>query len=70
MGKTVTFSFSSTKFEGTEATETLTFEQLGIDENHMDNEALKKVIDEIFQVWIRDKLNISYSIVVDEDKRT
>ena len=70
MAKTVTFSFSSTKFEGTEATETFTFEQLGIDENHMDNEALKKVIDEIFQVWIRDKLNISYSIVVDEDKRT
>ena len=70
MAKTVTFSFSSTKFEGTEATETFTFEQLGIDEDDMDNEALKKVIDEIFQVWIRDKLNISYSIVVDEDKRT
>ena len=70
MGKTVTFSFSSTKFEGTEATETFTFEQLGIGEDHMDNEALKKVIDEIFQAWVRDKLNISYSIVVDEDKRT
>jgi len=70
MAKTVTFSFSSTKFEGTEATETFTFEQLGIGEDHMDNEALKKVIDEIFQAWVRDKLNISYSIVVDEDKRT
>ena len=70
MAKTVTFSFSSTKFEGTEATETFTFEQLGIGEDHMDNEALKKVIDEIFQAWVWDKLNISYSIVVDEDKRT
>jgi len=70
MGKTVTFSFNSTKFEGTEATETFTFEQLGIGEDRMDNEALKKVIDEIFQAWVRDKLNISYSIVVDEDKRT
>jgi len=70
MAKTVTFSFSSTKFEGTEATETFTFEQLGIGEDHMDNEALKKVIDEIFQAWVRDKLNISYSIAVDEDKRT
>ena len=70
MAKTVTFSFSSTKFKGTEATETFTFEQLGIDENHMDNQALKKVIDEIFQAWVSDKLNISYSIVVDEDKHT
>ena len=70
MAKTVTFSFNSTKFEGTEATETFTFEQLGIDEDNMDDKALKKVIDEIFQVWVWDKLNISYSIVIDEDKRT
>jgi hypothetical protein len=33
MGKTVTFSFSSTNYEGTEATETFTFEKLGIDED-------------------------------------
>ena len=69
MAKTVTFSFSSTKFEGTEATETFTFKQLGIDEEHMDDPALKKVINDIFQAWVKDKLNISYSIVVDEDKR-
>jgi len=31
MDKTVTFSFSSTKYEGTEATETFTFKELGID---------------------------------------
>jgi len=41
MDKTVTFSFSSTKYEGTEATETFTFEKLGINED-MDDEALKK----------------------------
>ena len=70
MAKTVTFSFSSTKFEGTEATETFTFEQLGIVEEHMDNQAFKKVIDDIFHAWVKDKLNISYSIVLDEDKRT
>lgn len=68
MGKTVTFSFSSTEYEGTEATETFTFEKLGIDKD-MDEKALKKVIDEIFQAWVWDKLNISYSIVIDEDKR-
>ena len=70
MDKTVTFSFNNTKYEGIEATETFTFEQLNIDEDNMDDQALKKVIDEIFQAWVWDKLNISYSIVVDEDKRT
>jgi len=68
MDKTVTFSFSSTKYEGTEATETFTFEKLGINED-MDDEALKKAIDEVFQAWVWDKLNISYSIVLNEDKR-
>ncbi|WP_268878975.1 hypothetical protein [Niallia circulans] len=33
MEKIITFSFSSTKFEGTEETETFNFEELGIDEN-------------------------------------
>ena len=70
MGKTVTFSFSSTKFEGTGATETFTFEKLGIDEGNIDDIALKKALNDIFQAWVWDKLNISYSIVVDEDKRT
>lgn len=63
MDKTVNFSFSSTKYEGTEATETFTFKELGIDED-LDDEALKKEIDRIFQAWVWDKLNISYSIVI------
>jgi hypothetical protein len=63
MDKTVTFSFSSTKYEGTEANETFTFKELGIDED-LDDEALKQEIDRIFQAWVWDKLNISYSIVI------
>ena len=63
MGKTVTFSFSSTKYKGTEATETFTLNELGIDED-LDNEALKIEMDRIFQAWVWDKLNISYSIVI------
>ncbi|MGA3603085.1 hypothetical protein [Lysinibacillus agricola] len=65
MGKTVTFSFSSTKYKGTDATETFTFENLGINED-MDDKALKIEIDRIFHAWVWDKLNISYSIVIDE----
>lgn len=68
LDKTVTFSFSSTKYEGTEAKETFNFNELGIDEN-LDDEALKKEIDRIFQSWVWDKLNISFSIVINEDKR-
>ena len=64
MGKTVTFSFSSTKYEGTEATEIFTFKELGIDKD-LDDEALKIEIDRIFQTWVWNKLNISYSIVMD-----
>lgn len=63
MGKSVTFSFRSTKYEGTEATETFTLKELGIDED-LDDEALKIEIDRIFQAWVWDKLNISYSIVI------
>ena len=48
-------------------TEPFTFEKLGIYKD-MDDKALKKVIDEIFQAWLREKLNISFSIVVNEDK--
>lgn len=65
--KTITFSFSSTKFEDLEATETFNFEELGIDEN-LDDGALKVEIDRTFKDWVWDKLNISYSIVIDEDK--
>ncbi|WP_057763078.1 hypothetical protein [Cytobacillus praedii] len=66
MSKTITFSFISTKYEGTEAKETFTFENLGIDEE-MDNNLLKVEIDKLFQEWVSDKLNISYSIVIDEE---
>ncbi|QUW22598.1 hypothetical protein JSQ81_03160 [Sporosarcina sp. Marseille-Q4063] len=65
MERTVTFSFSSTSYEGAEATETFTFEELGIDGN-MDEKALDKEMDKIFQAWIWDKLNISYSIVMNQ----
>lgn len=68
MGKTVTFSFNSAKYEGTKATETFSFEKLGIDED-IDDKALKNVIDEIFQAWVWNKLNIAYSIVINGDKR-
>ncbi|MFJ7974240.1 hypothetical protein ACIQZI_00785 [Peribacillus sp. NPDC096379] len=33
----------------------------------MDDTELNKVIDEIFQAWVWDKLNISYSIVIGEE---
>ncbi|ASV70202.1 MULTISPECIES: hypothetical protein [Cytobacillus] len=66
MDKTVTFSFSSTIYEGIEATETFNFKELGIDEN-LDNEALKIEIERIFQAWVWDKLNISFSIVINKD---
>ncbi|WHY77314.1 hypothetical protein QNH20_25115 [Neobacillus sp. WH10] len=64
MGKTVTFSFSSSKYEGTEAIETFTFKELGIVEN-LDDEAVKIEMDRIFQAWVWDKLNIPYSIVIE-----
>lgn len=67
MKKTVTFSFNSTQFEGTEATETFTLEELGINEK-MDDKALKECLNKIFQAWVWDKLNISHSIVISEDK--
>lgn len=66
MSKTVTFSFSSTKYEGTKATETFTFERLGIDED-LDDKTLKQEINDIFQAWVWDKLNISFSIVYNEE---
>lgn len=68
MHKTVTFSFRSTKYVGTEARETFNFNELGIHED-LDDETLKKEIDRIFEAWVWDKLNISFSIVISEDKR-
>ena len=61
MGKTVTFSFSSTRFEGTEATETFTYKELGIDKD-FDDEALKIEIDRIFQAWVWDKTSHLYHL--------
>jgi hypothetical protein len=66
-GKKVTFSFNSLSYEGTEATETFTLEELGID-GDMDEKALEIKMDRVFQAWVWDKLNISFSIVIDEDK--
>ena len=64
MRKTVTFSVS-TKYKDSMETETFTFEELGINED-MDDTEVKKIIDEIFQAWVWDRLNISYSIVIAE----
>ncbi|WP_342598259.1 hypothetical protein MHB48_11780 [Psychrobacillus sp. FSL H8-0483] len=66
MGKTVNFSFSSTNYEGTEAKEAFTFEKLGIDDD-MDDKALIIEMERIFHAWVWDKLNISYSIVINEE---
>ncbi|KIL52917.1 hypothetical protein [Jeotgalibacillus campisalis] len=67
MGKRVTFNFNSSSYEGTEATEAFTLEELGIDAN-IDDKALKMKIDKVFQAWVWDKLNISFSVVIDEEK--
>ena len=63
--KTVTFSFTSSTFEGTEARETFTFEELEIDES-LDEKELGVKLDRIYQAWIWDKINVSGSIVIDE----
>lgn len=67
MGRTVTFSFSSARYEWAKATETFTFEKLGL-EASPDDMALEKELDEIFHAWVWDKLNISYSIVTAKEK--
>ncbi|WP_233201609.1 MULTISPECIES: hypothetical protein [Sporosarcina] len=63
--KTITFSFTSSVFEGTEARETFTFEELEIDES-LDEKEIGIELDRIYQAWIWDKLNVSGSIVIDE----
>ena len=68
MVKTITFSFSSSEFEGTEATETFTFEQLEIDKN-LDGKELEIEINRIHEAWIWHKLNIEYSIIIEEPHR-
>ena len=60
MGRTVTFSFSSARYEGAKATETFTFEKLGL-EASLDGMALEKELVEIFHAWV-------YSIVTAKEK--
>ncbi|MCG7337520.1 hypothetical protein MHZ95_19865 [Sporosarcina sp. ACRSM] len=67
MGKTVTFSFSSSNYDGTEATESFSLEQLGIDEDMNDDKALEIAMEKFFEAWVWDKLNISCSIVIEEE---
>lgn len=62
MVKTVTFSFDSSEYEGTKASEVFTFEELNVDEK-LNGEALEKELERIFQAWVWSKLNISCSIV-------
>ncbi|ARD49633.1 hypothetical protein SporoP37_05255 [Sporosarcina sp. P37] len=65
MVKTITFSFTSSAFAGTEAKETFTFDELEIDES-LDEKELEIEINRIYKAWIWDKLNVSGSIVIDE----
>lgn len=39
-----------------------TFEELGVAEN-LDEEAERKILEDILHAWIWDKLNISFSMV-------
>lgn len=48
MDKSVTFSFTSTSYEGVEATETFTLKELGIVEE-LEDDALKKEMERVFQ---------------------
>lgn len=65
MAKTVTFSFASSNYVGIEATKTFSLKELGIDEE-LNDENLKIEIDKLFQAWVWDKINISYSIVISD----
>ncbi|KEZ47215.1 hypothetical protein [Metabacillus indicus] len=65
MDKTVTFSFASSNYVGIEATETFSLKELGID-GELNDENLKIEIDKLFQAWVWDKINISYSIVISD----
>lgn len=67
MNKTITFSFESTEYEGTKATETFSLEKLGIGEN-LDEDTLQKELNRIFEAWVWQKLNISSSIIVEDVK--
>ncbi|WP_203290145.1 hypothetical protein [Metabacillus sp. cB07] len=65
MDKTVTFSFASSNYVGIEATETFSLKELGIDAE-LNGENLKTELDKLFQAWVWDKINISFSIVISD----
>ena len=56
MGKTVTISVSTKYFK-----ETVTLQELGIDEN-MDDKAIKKAVEEYFRDWLWNNASFSYII--------
>lgn len=60
------FFFESTHFEGVKASETFSFAELSLHES-LKGEDLQKELNQIFEAWVWDKLNISYSIVTDSD---
>lgn len=53
--------------ETTQIQETFSFEQLGINEQ-LPSDEIKKQIDHLFKNWVCDRLNVSSSIVLEEDK--
>ncbi|WBF58533.1 hypothetical protein HXV90_04755 [Lysinibacillus sp. JK80] len=53
--------------ETTQIQETFSFEQLGINEQ-LPSDEIKKQMDHLFKNWVCDRLNLSSSIVLEEDK--
>lgn len=53
--------------ETTQIQETFSFEQLGMNEQ-LPSDEIKKQIDHLFKNWVCDRLNLSSSIVLEEDK--
>ena len=65
VSKLITFTFN-TKYTD-QIQETFSFEQLGINEQ-LPSDEIKKQIDHLFKNWVCDRLNLSYSIVVEENE--
>ena len=59
MSKTVTFSVT-TKY----VKETVTLQELGIDED-MDDKEMKSAVEDFFRDWLWN--NVSFSYIIDED---
>ncbi|MEY2355871.1 hypothetical protein [Lysinibacillus capsici] len=53
--------------ETTQIQETFSFEQLGMNEQ-LPSDEIKKQMDHLFKNWVCDRLNLSSSIVLEEDK--